>query len=215
MADFVERVRRFLSLKPDEPVGFTAEPKIDGLSISIRYEKGRLAGLRRAAMVRRVRMSPRTSGPSKGSRTSEGQGWPDSIDVRGEIYLGHEDFQRLNSEQVAAQEKVFANPRNAAAGSLRQLDASITARRPLRFFAYTWGAASSLPADRQSAVIAAYRRWGLPTNPLMHVCKTSDELLTYFREIGAKRASLGYDIDGVVYKVDRIDLQERLGFVSS
>ncbi|MGE3918749.1 MAG: NAD-dependent DNA ligase LigA, partial [Hyphomicrobiaceae bacterium] len=120
----------------------------------------------------------------------------------------------LNAEQEAAGDKVFANPRNAAAGSLRQLDSSITARRPLRFFAYAWGYASSLPADTQTGVIAAYEAWGLPTNPEMRVCATVEEMLAFYRAIGGRRALLGYDIDGVVYKVDRLDLQARLGFVS-
>ncbi len=215
VVDFVARVRRFLNLRGDDPVVFTAEPKIDGLSISIRYDKGRLVeaatrgdgteGENVTANVRTIREIP---------HTLKGRDVPDSIEVRGEIYLGHDDFRRLNAEQEAAGEKVFANPRNAAAGSLRQLDTTITARRPLRFFAYTWGAASSLPADTQSGVIAAYKRWGLPTNPRMIACADAAAMLAFYREIGTDRTSLGYDIDGVVYKVDRVDLQERLGFVS-
>ena len=134
--------------------------------------------------------------------------------MRGEIYLGHDDFRRLNEAQAAAGDKVFANPRNAAAGSLRQLDQTITARRPLRFFAYTWGQASSLPAATQAGVCAAFKTWGLPVNPRLEVCASPEDLLAYYRRIGAERAGLGYDIDGVVYKVDRLDLQERLGFVS-
>jgi DNA ligase (NAD+) len=215
VVDFVARVRRFLNLKESDAVAFTAEPKIDGLSISIRYEGGRFVeaatrgdgteGENVTANVRTIKEIP---------HRLAGKGVPGRIEIRGEIYLGHEDFRRLNAEQAAAGEKVFANPRNAAAGSLRQLDASVTARRPLRFFAYTWGEASSLPAETQHGVIAAYRDWGLPTNPLMRVCRSPDELIDYYREIGAKRAALGYDIDGVVYKVDRLDLQDRLGFVS-
>ncbi len=143
-----------------------------------------------------------------------GRGVPDRIEIRGEIYLPHADFKALNAEQAAAGGKVFANPRNAAAGSLRQLDSSITARRPLRFFAYAWGMASALPAKTQSGVVEAFARWGLPTNPLMRVCKSVEEVLAYYREIGEKRATLGYDIDGVVYKVNSLDWQERLGFVS-
>ena len=134
--------------------------------------------------------------------------------MRGEIYLAHADFEKLNAEQAASGGKVFANPRNAAAGSLRQLDPSITARRPLRFFAYAWGAASALPAETQSGAIEAFKRWGLPINPLLRVCDSLEEMLAFYREIGEKRASLGYDIDGVVYKVNRLDWQERLGFVS-
>ncbi len=215
VTDFVARVRRFLSLKPNEDLVFTAEPKIDGLSISIRYEHGRLVeaatrgdgteGENVTANVRTIREIP---------HRLKGDGIPDVIDVRGEIYLGHAEFQRLNEQQQAAGEKVFANPRNAAAGSLRQLDPSITAQRPLRFFAYAWGQASRLPAGTQTGIVEAYARWGLPTNALMRRCHSADELIAYYRQIGERRASLGYDIDGVVYKVDDIELQNRLGFVS-
>ena len=215
VAEFTARIRRFLTLAETDPLAFTAEPKIDGLSISIRYEHGKLIhaatrgdgaeGENVTANVATIREVP---------HALKGKDVPAQIDVRGEIYLGHDDFRRLNEAQAASGDKVFANPRNAAAGSLRQLDATITAARPLRFFAYTWGAASTLPAGTQTGVIAAYTRWGLPTNPLMRRCETAGELLAYYREIGEKRATLGYDIDGVVYKVDRLDLQNRLGFVS-
>ncbi len=215
VVDYVERVARFLNLKSAVGLAFTAEPKIDGLSISIRYEKGRLVeaatrgdgaeGENVTANIRTIKEIP---------HALKGTGIPATIEIRGEIYLGHEDFQQLNAEQEAAGEKIFANPRNAAAGSLRQLDSSITAKRPLRFFAYTWGAASDLPATTQSGMIAAYKRWGLPVNARMRVCQSAAELLAYYRETGATRAALGYDIDGVVYKVDSIELQERLGFVS-
>lgn len=215
VAEFVRRVRRFLSLGEADPVVFSAEPKIDGLSISIRYENGQLVqaatrgdgaeGENVTQNVRTIREIPHKLG---------GMGVPDIIEVRGEIYLGHEDFRALNAAQQASGGKVFANPRNAAAGSLRQLDATITAARPLRFFAYTWGAASSLPATTQSGVIEAYSQWGLPTNPRMRLCSRVEDLLAYYREIGVDRPRLGYDIDGVVYKVDRLDYQERLGFVS-
>lgn len=215
VADFVHRVRRFLSLDDSQSMDFIAEPKIDGLSISLTYENGVLTGAATrgdgaegenvTANVRTIRQLP---------HKLKGRNVPALIEVRGEIYLGHEDFRRLNAEQAAAGEKVFANPRNAAAGSLRQLDASITARRPLKFFAYTWGECSELPARTQSAMIATYGHWGLPTNPLMRVCRTAADLVAYWREIMERRAGLGYDIDGVVYKVDSIELQERLGFVS-
>ncbi|HVJ78709.1 MAG TPA: NAD-dependent DNA ligase LigA, partial [Hyphomicrobium sp.] len=132
----------------------------------------------------------------------------------GEIYLGHKDFETLNATQAASGDKIFANPRNAAAGSLRQLDSSITARRPLRFFAYAWGAVSKLPADTQSGVVQAFGDWGLPVNPLMRITASPDELLAFYREVESRRSQLGYDIDGVVYKVNRLDYQERLGFVS-
>jgi DNA ligase (NAD+) len=215
VTDFVARVRRFLNLDGKASLAFTAEPKIDGLSISIRYDEGRL-----------VEAATRGDGAEGENVTSnvmtikaiphrlKGKGLPERIEVRGEIYLGHDDFERLNAEQAAAGDKVFANPRNAAAGSLRQLDATITARRPLRFLAYAWGFASSLPAPTQSGVVEAYRAWGLPTSPLMRTCTSVEEMLAFYREIGEQRASLGYDIDGVVYKVDRLDLQARLGFVS-
>jgi DNA ligase (NAD+) len=144
----------------------------------------------------------------------KGRNVPGTIDVRGEIYMGHKDFERLNAEQAAAGAKVFANPRNAAAGSLRQLDPAITASRPLRFLAYAWGEASALPADTQSGVYAAFTKWGLPVNPLTKVCKGAEELLIFYHELAEERAKLAYDIDGIVYKVNRLDLQERLGFVS-
>ncbi len=215
VADFTARVRRFLSFDASTLLAFTAEPKIDGLSISIRYEHGQVMhaatrgdgaeGENVTANVKTIREVP---------HTLKGKDVPERIDIRGEIYLGHDDFRRLNEAQLAAGDKVFANPRNAAAGALRQLDASITATRSLRFFAYTWGAASSLPADTQTGVIAAYARWGLPTNPRMRTCASAEEMLAFYREIGEARATLGYDIDGVVYKVERLDLQQRLGFVS-
>jgi DNA ligase (NAD+) len=215
VAEFAARVRRFLGLDAEAPVEVAAEPKIDGLSISLTYDKGRLVlgatrgdgeeGENVTANVMTIRQVP---------ERLAGRGVPDHIEVRGEIYLPHADFKALNAEQAAAGAKVFANPRNAAAGSLRQLDASITARRPLRFFAYAWGAASALPAKTQAGVIEAFGAWGLPTNPLMRVCASVEEMLAYYREIGLTRADLGYDIDGVVYKVNRLDWQERLGFVS-
>jgi DNA ligase (NAD+) len=215
VAEFDARVRRFLGLAASEPLEITAEPKIDGLSISIRYDNGRL-----------VEASTRGDGTEGENVTAnvltikeiphrlKGKDVPGTVDVRGEIYLGHDDFRRLNEAQAAAGQKVFANPRNAAAGSLRQLDSKITASRPLRFFAYTWGEMSELPADTQFGVCEAYRRWGLPVNPRLQICRSPAELLAYYRETALARASLGYDIDGVVYKVNRLDLQDRLGFVS-
>ena len=212
--DFVERVRRFLRLGEDA-LEITSEPKIDGLSISIRYQNGELVqaatrgdgaeGENVTANIKTVREIP---------HVLKGKGIPELIDIRGEIYLGHKDFLALNTSQAERGDKVFANPRNAAAGSLRQLDASITAKRPLRFFAYAWGAVSKLPADTQAGVVAAFKQWGLPVNPLMRIGTTTDDLLGFYRDIESKRASLGYDIDGVVYKVNRLDYQERLGFVS-
>jgi DNA ligase (NAD+) len=218
VAEFIERVRRFLNVPADRTLAFTAEPKIDGLSISLRYENGNFIqaatrgdgaeGENVTANVATIAEIPKFL---KGTTSFA---LPEVIEVRGEIYLGHDDFRRLNEAQLVADEKIFANPRNAAAGSLRQLDATITASRPLRFFAYTWGEATFLPAETQSGVIAAFKAWGLPTNPEMRVCSDGAELLTFYREIGQKRAHLGYDIDGVVYKVDELVLQKRLGFVS-
>ncbi|MCC7252107.1 NAD-dependent DNA ligase LigA [Hyphomicrobium sp.] len=215
VAEFAARVRRFLSLTADDPVAVTAEPKIDGLSISIRYEKGHFVeaatrgdgaeGENVTANVKTIREIP---AKLKGAKI------PPVAEIRGEIYMGHADFAALNAAQAASGGKVFANPRNAAAGSLRQLDPTITAARPLRFFAYAWGEMSDMPADTQQGVVEAFARWGLPVNPLMRLCASADEMLAFYREIAERRASLGYDIDGVVYKVNRLDYQDRLGFVS-
>src|SRR4029078_5183262 len=140
--------------------------------------------------------------------------FPEVFEVRGEIYMTHKDFAKMNEKQSEAGERVFANPRNAAAGSLRQLDPSIPASRPLRFSASAWGEVSKLPHHTQWGVIKVLKRWGFPVNPLMKLCKSADELLAHYHTIESERALLGYDIDGVVYKVNRLDWQERLGFVS-
>ena len=215
VTDFSDRVRRFLMLGAADELAITAEPKIDGLSISIRYEAGQLVqaatrgdgaeGENVTANVKTIKEIP---------HRLHGKDVPNVIDVRGEIYLSHADFANLNATQAQAGEKVFANPRNAAAGALRQLDSKITARRPLKFFSYAWGAASALPAETQKGVVDAYKRWGLPTNPLMAICSSAADLIAYYNHMQEKRSSLGYDIDGVVYKVNRLDYQERLGFVS-
>jgi len=212
---FVERVHRFLRLPDDAPLAFMAEPKIDGLSISLRYAGGSLIeaatrgdGMEGENVTRNVMTIAEI--PHK----LEGRKVPEVIDVRGEIYMTRDDFAVLNEKQAANGGKVFANPRNAAAGSLRQLDPSITASRPLRFFAYAWGEASTLPADTQSGVDAAFAAWGLPVNKLARICSGADELIAYYDELATDRATLPYDIDGIVYKVNRLDLQERLGFVS-
>jgi DNA ligase (NAD+) len=215
VADFVGRIRRFLDWPQERALGFTAEPKIDGLSCSLRYERGALVsaatrgdgaeGEDVTANVKTIRDVP---------HKLKGCDIPDIAEVRGEIYLTHQDFAALNAAQAAAGDKVFANPRNAAAGSLRQLDASITAARPLRFFAYAWGEMSAMPATTQSGMVNAFARWGFETNPLMRVCSSVEELLAHYRLIEAQRASLGYDIDGVVYKVDDLAVQARLGFVA-
>lgn len=212
---FVKRVVKFLKLSSDDPIEFVCDPKIDGLSISIRYERSRLtsaitrgdgaAGENVTANVRNIGSIP---------QKLKGTNVPLSIEVRGEIFLSHDDFTRLNEDQLLKGEKAFANPRNAASGSLRQLDPSVTANRPLSFFAYTWGYTSSVPGKTHSSVLAAFKNWGLPVNPLVSVAHSVDELLGFFRNLEAKRSGLGYDIDGVVYKVNRLDYQERLGFVS-
>ncbi|KPH82891.1 NAD-dependent DNA ligase LigA [Bosea vaviloviae] len=217
VAEFAQRVHRFLGRKEDEPIAFTAEPKIDGLSLSLRYEKGELV----SAATRgdgeegeNVTLNVRTIADSEIPKTLSGEDVPEIAEVRGEVYLGHADFAGINERQREKGLPEFANPRNAAAGSLRQLDASITASRPLRFFAYAWGEMPVLPAQTQSGVVEAFRRWGFRTNPLMLRCETVEALLERYRLIESRRASLGYDIDGVVYKVDDLALQARLGFVS-
>jgi DNA ligase (NAD+) len=214
VTDFVGRVRRFLGLGPDAPVAMTAEPKIDGLSCSLRYENGRLtvaATRGDGAVGEDVTANIRTIGEVPQVL----KGAPEVLEVRGEIYLSHEDFRRINQRQEEKGLPLFANPRNAAAGSLRQLDPEITRQRPLHFFAYTWGEiAPARPRDTQSGMVAWFRELGFPVNPLTVVCENAEELLAHYRMIGEKRATLGYDIDGVVYKVDDLLLQARLGFVS-
>ena len=215
VVEFAERVRRFLMLSQTDELEITAEPKIDGLSISLRFEGGVLTqAATRGDGAEGENVTANVKTIAEIPHRLKGRGVPEIIDVRGEIYLGHKDFAALNGAQESAGEKAFANPRNAAAGSLRQLDPSITAKRPLRFFAYAWGAASNLPGETQADVVAAFADWGLPVNPDMTICTTPDALLTYYRAIDARRATLGYDIDGVVYKVNRLDYQQRLGFVS-
>ncbi|MDR6952242.1 DNA ligase (NAD+) [Ancylobacter sp. 3268] len=218
--EFVARIRRFLGLPADADLVLTAEPKIDGLSCSLRYEKGVLVsaatrgdGFEGEDVTANVRTIADIPERLAGRDMFE---IPDVFEVRGEVYMGHADFAALNARQMEAGKPVFANPRNAAAGSLRQLDPRITAARPLRFFAYAWGevTAGGLPADTQFGVIEAFARWGLPTNELTVRCHSAAELLAHYRMIGERRAELGYDIDGVVYKVDRLDFQRELGFIS-
>ena len=213
-AEFLERMKRFLGMAPETPLPVTAEPKIDGLSLSLRYEQGELVeaatrgdgatGENVTANARAVKEIPRRL---KGAA-------PEVFEVRGEVYMSHADFAALNARQIAAEEKPFANPRNAAAGSLRQLDSKITASRPLRFFAYGWGETSALPGASQTEILEAFTAWGLPVNPLTKLCRSLEEMLAHYRLIGGERAELGYDIDGVVYKVDDLALRARLGFVS-
>lgn len=213
--DFVERVRRYFRRGEADDAKFTAEPKIDGLSISLRYEKGKLAvGATRGDGYtgENVTANIRTISDIPNEVTAED--FPDVFEVRGEIYMTHKDFAELNARQEKAGLQTYVNPRNTASGSLRQLDPNVTASRPLHFFAYAWGEAGSLPAETQSGVVEALGRWGFPVNPLMKTVSSAQEMIAYHRDIEEQRAKLGYDIDGVVYKVDRLDLQERLGFVS-
>jgi DNA ligase (NAD+) len=213
--EFVDRIRRFLNHKADASLAFTAEPKIDGLSLSLRYERGRLvtaATRGNGAVGEDVTANARTVGDIP--QVLRDGGIPEFCEVRGEVYLSHAEFAAINERQAAAGKALFANPRNAAAGSLRQLDPSITASRPLRFFAYAWGEMSTLPADTQFGMIQCFASWGFKTNPLTRRCKGVAELLEHYHAIEIDRARLGYDIDGVVYKVDDLALQDRLGFVS-
>ena len=215
VADFVGRVRRFLRLGADEAVELTAEPKIDGLSCSLRYQSGMLvnAATRGDGVVGEdVTANVRTIADIP--HRLRGKSVPAICEIRGEVYMSHADFAALNRRQEAAGLQTFANPRNSAAGSLRQLDASITASRPLKFFAYSYGEMSALPAQTQSGVLRWLGDCGFTINPLIKVCCNVEELLAYHQDIERRRATLGYDIDGVVYKVDRLDWQQRLGFVS-
>ena len=215
VAEFIARVRRFLGPPENEAVALTAEPKIDGLSLSLTYQHGQLqkAATRGNGLVGEdVTANARTLGDIP--HTLTGDGWPNFLEIRGEVYMSHDDFAALNRREETAGRKTFANPRNAAAGSLRQLDIEITKQRPLKFFAYAWAAESDAFADTQSEAVAKFAKWGFQTNPLMQRAEEADGLLEIYRAIEAQRAELGYDIDGVVYKVDRLDWQQRLGFVS-
>jgi DNA ligase (NAD+) len=215
VAEFIARIRRFLNLPPDVAIAFSAEPKIDGLSMSLRYEKGELVGAATrgdgtegedvTANIRTLADVP---------KRLEGKNLPAVCEVRGEVYMTKAAFLALNEQQRAAGEPVFANPRNSAAGSLRQKNPAVTASRPLGFFAYAWGEMTTMPADTQSGMIKWFEGCGFKTNPLTRLCGSPEALIAFHREIGLERANLAYDIDGVVYKVDRLDWQERLGFVS-
>ncbi|MGB7241976.1 MAG: NAD-dependent DNA ligase LigA [Sulfitobacter sp.] len=212
--EFDARIRKYLGLSQSDPLVYTAEPKIDGLSLSLRYEDGRL-----------VQAATRGDGAVGENVTANARtitdvpkvisGAPQVLEVRGEVYMSHPDFEGLNARQAAAGGKVFANPRNAAAGSLRQLDAGITKSRPLRFFAYAWGAVAEPLADTQSGAIKRLDDLGFATNPLTALCHGPTEMVAHYNLIETQRATLGYDIDGVVYKVDDLNLQDRLGFRST
>ena len=213
--DFVARIRRFLKLDESEKVAFSAEPKIDGLSMSLRYEDGELVtaatrgdgaqGEDVTANIRTLKDVP---------QKLKGRNVPKVCEVRGEVYMTKGAFLELNERQKTSGGQIFANPRNSAAGSLRQKDPNITASRPLGFFAYAWGDMSDMPADTQTGMIKWFEACGFTTNPLTRLCRSTDELIAFHRKIEEGRAKLDYDIDGVVYKIDRIDWQERLGFVS-
>ncbi|MDM7927323.1 MAG: NAD-dependent DNA ligase LigA [Blastomonas fulva] len=214
IAEFVVRVRRYLALPEDEMLALTAEDKIDGLSLSLRYEQGVLVraatrgdgevGEDVTANVRMIADIPeRLAGKA-----------PAILEIRGEVYMSKADFAALNAAQAERDEKLFANPRNAAAGSLRQKDARVTAARPLRFLAHGWGVASEVPGDTQHEVMQAIAAMGVPVSPLLQRVESLEDLLAHYRSIEAQRADLPYDIDGVVYKVDRLDWQARLGFVA-
>ncbi|MEP6147184.1 MAG: NAD-dependent DNA ligase LigA [Nisaea sp.] len=214
VTDFVARIRRFLSLGEDASVSLVAEPKIDGLSASLRYENGTF-----------VQGATRGDGTEGEDITRNLQtigdipqnlpaGAPAVFEVRGEVFMGKAEFRTLNERQEAAGKKIFANPRNAAAGSLRQLDPNITAERTLHFFAYSWGEVSEMPADSQTGFLEKLKEWGFVTNPMTKLCDGSTSAIEAYKAIGAARAALDYDIDGVVYKVDRLDWQDRLGMVS-
>jgi DNA ligase (NAD+) len=215
VVDFVGRIRRFLRLAEDEEIAFSSEPKIDGLSMSLRYEDGALVtGATRGDGAEGEDVTANVKTLEDVPKRLKGKGVPAVCEVRGEIYMTKAAFLELNRKQAEAGKQLYVNPRNTAAGSLRQLDPSITASRPLGFFAYAWGEMSEMPAQTQSGMIKWFEHCGFKTNPLTKMCRSVEELLQFHHEIEAKRATLDYDIDGVVYKVDRLDWQARLGFVS-
>ena len=215
VVDFVGRIRRFLRLADDDEIVFSAEPKIDGLSMSLRYEDGELVtGATRGDGSEGEDVTANVKTLHDIPHKLKGRGVPPVCEVRGEVYMTKAAFLELNRKQAEAGKPLYVNPRNTAAGSLRQLDASITASRPLGFFAYGWGEMSDMPAETQSGMIKWFEHCGFKTNPLTKTCRSVEALLKFHREIEAQRAALDYDIDGVVYKVDRLDWQQRLGFVS-
>src|SRR6266446_5828602 len=214
VVDFVGRIRRFLRLPEDEEIAFSAEPKIDGLSMSLRYENGELViGATRGDGSEGEDVTANVKTLKDIPHRLKGKGVPQVCEVRGEVYMTKSGFLALNKRQSEIGGQVFVNPRNSAAGSVRQKDPAITASRPLGFFAYAWGEMSEMPADSQSGMVKWFGSCGFKTNPLTRMCRSLGALLEFHREIEARRAALDYDIDGVVYKVDRLDWQERLGFV--
>ncbi|WP_339614497.1 NAD-dependent DNA ligase LigA [uncultured Parvibaculum sp.] len=213
--DFWQRIHRFLNLKEDDKLVVTAEPKIDGLSASLRYVKGEFVlGATRGDGREGENVTENLRTIESIPKKLTGKNLPEVFEVRGEVYMSHADFEALNERQEKDGKPRFANPRNAAAGSLRQLDPRVTARRPLGFFAYAWGEVSKLPGETQYDVVKTLESWGFTVNEHFHRCDSVEEMLSFYRKIEEQRASLGYDIDGVVYKVDSLSLQERLGYVS-
>lgn len=212
--DFYSRIRRFIGFEEEQAINIVAEPKIDGLSVSLRYEDGSLImaatrgdgqqGENVTSNVATINSIPKTIDHEV----------PKTLEVRGEIYIGHHDFHNLNEQRKSKGETPFANPRNAAAGSLRQLDSNITAERPLKIFTYAWGELSETIAETQMQFLENLESWQFPVNPLSQLCKNEEEAIGYYEKISDLRSKLDYDIDGIVYKVDRIDLQQRLGFIS-
>jgi len=214
VAAFVHKLRRFLNLGEDAAIAVTAEPKIDGLSANLRYEKGVLVlGATRGDGREGEDVTPNLRTIADIPHTLKGKA-PDLIEVRGEVFMEKAAFAAMNARAAEAGAQTYVNPRNSAAGALRQLDPAITATRPLRFFAHGWGEISAPLSDTQSGAMAALEKLGVPINPGLQVCRSAEELLAAYRKIGDGRAKLAYEIDGVVYKVDRLDLQQRLGFVS-
>ncbi|HLH92752.1 MAG TPA: NAD-dependent DNA ligase LigA [Xanthobacteraceae bacterium] len=213
--EFVGRIRRFLGLAAEETIVFSAEPKIDGLSMSLRYEGGELVtGATRGDGSEGEDVTANIRTLEDVPKRLKGRNVPDVCEVRGEVYMTKHAFLALNKRQAETGGQIFANPRNSAAGSLRQKDPSITAARPLGFFGYAWGEMSAMPAPTQSGMIEWLESCGFKTNPLARICRSADELIAFHHSIELRRGELDYDIDGVVYKVDRLDWQERLGFVS-
>ena len=215
VSDFVARIKRFLSLPENTTLEFTAEPKIDGLSAALRYENGRLiSGATRGDGQVGEDVTANLSTMDTVPKQLGGAGWPDVLEIRGEVYIGHADFEDMNAAQEAAGKDTYKNPRNAAAGSLRQIDPSVTAGRPLKFFAYSWGDISAPIADTQMGAVERMKEWGFDTNPNMNVHNSAAAMIEHYHDIETRRADLGYDIDGVVYKVNDLALHDRLGFVS-
>ncbi len=215
LADYVGRAHKFFAKDAGLELAFTAEPKIDGLSASLRYENGIFVqGATRGDGAEGEDITENLKTIKDIPQKLIGDDVPDVFEVRGEVYMSHADFEALNKKLEAEGKQTYVNPRNTAAGSLRQLDSNVTASRNLKFFAYAWGDNSAMPADTQMGVVEAFQRWGFKVNPLMRRVKTVEEMVAHHTLIGEQRATLGYDIDGVVFKLDRLDLQARWGFVA-